>query len=189
MVRCGLAAVVLAGCVTVAPTYTCDPSDPDACVGPQGQVGTCEPSHSCSFPDPTCGSDGARYDSSAPVGRAGVCVVPAIPAVPVVVPAQAVTAGGFVEVEVQSPGNQGVIFDDAGSGTTTAAELLLSTGPCPPSNPIISAAPGSGCPTPFARFGELVNASAYCLVAGGGNVAGEIQLNVYPSIASPPACE
>jgi hypothetical protein len=183
-----LIAVGVVACVNPAPSYTCDPTDPNACIGPAGEHGACESTHNCSFPDSTCGSAGQRYDSSAAAGRAGVCIVPAIPALPIAVPPQPLASGGAIGVEVHSPGNQMVIFDDAGSGTTTAAVLFLSTGPCPPSNPIISAGPGSGCAPPFARFAEIVNASAYCLVATQAETSGQIEMNIYPSIASPPGC-
>jgi hypothetical protein len=174
--------------VNVAPSYTCDPSDPNACIDTAGAHGTCEASRNCSFPDPTCGSEGARYDSSAEAGRGGVCIIPALPGQAYAVPPQPLGSGAAFGVEVHSPGNQMVTFDDAGSGTTAAPTLFLSTGPCPPTNPIIGAGPGSGCRAPLARFTEILNASAYCLVATQAT-GGDVALEVFPSIASPPACE
>ncbi|HEY1557214.1 MAG TPA: hypothetical protein VGF94_20400 [Kofleriaceae bacterium] len=60
--------IALAGCIDVAPAFTCKLDS--QC----GSGGVCEASGNCAVSDATCGTGGYRYDASAG-SRAGICVL------------------------------------------------------------------------------------------------------------------
>src|SRR5262249_4097539 len=128
VLKAALAIVGLASCVTTADQYVCTPGDPSACVR-DGVQGLCEQSHNCSFPDPTCGAPGSRYDASAQLGRASVCVLSA--AGPSVTQPQPIGQGEPLLFEITTP-VQTIVFDTEAPGTMAHAKMTWFASTCPP---------------------------------------------------------
>src|ERR1044071_2125244 len=180
-------ALVVGGCVTVAPDHR--GTGDEQCVL-DGVQGRCEDSGACSFPDASCGSGGFRYHEHAG-DHAGICVVTAntaveLPAISLDAVTDAPRASCALQdaheqyIELVSPGPQTIYVDTGGSATDVAATLAVFEGSCPPTGNQVTCGVGPcGAGVPFGRAIVDVLPGSYCLA--GSAAAGTVALRVFPA--------
>jgi hypothetical protein len=183
------AVLVLGACVSVSPEYRCTPGSNAACVDEHGARGRCELSGNCSFPDPTCGDQGFRYDDSAHAGRTKICVLST--SGPSMTAAQEIGSTHILAFELTSPA-QMFVFDTEVQGTDTHVSLHWFASTCPPSGSEQPATP-QGCSNGIVTRISVTapGTGPYCLVAADELTVptGHVGLRVFPSTSgSAPGC-
>ena len=183
--RRALVYFVLAGCVDVAPQFQCQLGDDSACIDANGSHGRCETSGNCSFPDPSCGDQGFRYDASAQPERVGVCVLS--PATPSSTQPQLIGPTHTLAFEITTP-PQALVFDTGAPGTDTMSlSLHWFLGSCPSPNAESAMPQGCASPTTKRILVDVGASGTYCLVVAddASLPQAHVALRTFPGGAAP----
>jgi hypothetical protein len=168
-----IAIAATSACVDIATEFHCS-SNADCTVG--GATGRCEPTHHCSFQDPSCGAMGFRYHASAGA-EASVCIVAPDDMVPAfqLGSAAAPTHGSCAPpgaraamFELALPTPDTILVDTAAPGSSLGVAFSVHAGPCPGMQELACALHDcmmGGFPTPnYDRIAVALPQGAFCLV-------------------------
>jgi len=173
-------ALALASCVQVADEYRCGPGHD--CVL-DGVAGRCESTGHCSLPDPSCGTPGSRYHTSAGQ-QAGICVLAPAPVIETTIDLKessdlersscAPEGARDASIELAVMSSQTFTIETVGPEPRAAVVFSLRDGACPAGLAEISGCRQPMCPDAgYNALAVTLPPGEYCLVVEEAEPAAE----------------